>query len=235
MVTPRPFIFKKTQVSLTDEDMKEGLLQLLSSHRRFNDTYLTEILENYLNSREQLIKTHKGKYVFVTKDSIIPTDKEHIDLKIDTPTDAKSGVFFKVGDELKISGEALYASQLISDRPTLPLTYGERNNPNLWFRDPNVVVDTGLDVTTFDMQVLNTIKQIHPSFANLKHKTIHVIGGTQQVYEGYIDIDFCGTQYTSILVNFSYIPCTALIGRNLINTGKLDYDAQEKWICFTRH
>lgn len=76
----------------------------------YND-YLTiddiNLLDKYLGERDNLLKTHNGKYVFVSKDSIIKLNtigKKNIFeleqiLKLETEYKPMFGIFFEVGYE----------------------------------------------------------------------------------------------------------------------------------------
>ena len=77
-------------------------------------------------------KTHKGKYVLATPNEIYRLDKVDVDISHDHPAGAPAGIYLKVGLEFEFAGEAFFGANLTSIEPVLPLSFGERGNPNLW-------------------------------------------------------------------------------------------------------
>jgi len=191
----------------------------------------------YLQERAELMKTHLGKYVFVSPEKIIPTEFTKIEFGFHKenqhPIELKDtwGVWFKVGDEYGAQSNA-FLNGPAGENACLPISFGERGNHNIWFIEDNILVDTGCSTTTFHLYLLDKIREIYPSFPTSKYK-MQVIGGIIEVDNAKIDIDFCGKQY-SLDVNFANIPYAALIGMDLIRDGSLFYEAN-RWISFTRH
>lgn len=231
MAKPYPLKIKKQPIDFTKE-ISKWINEYKDSKDDF-DIERVKINELYLENRNELLETTRGKFVFVTPNEIVITNQTSIDYSKDNPKKNTWGIWFKVGEELGIPSKSYFSTSTdsLSKNICLPVTFGQRNNDLLWFTD-NCMVDTGCDTTTFNESVLQTIKNIYPDFKTTR-LTTNVVGGTTTVDQGVIDIDFCNKQYT-IFVNFAKISILALIGMDLMNDGNLFYDVKG-WISFTRH
>lgn len=165
MAKPFPFRPRKnTQdfVKLTEE----WIYKYQNSDDDFDQERI-KIRQLYLKNRESLLKSHQGYYVFVSQDQIVPTDLTeviHTGFKGKNPLKDTWGIWFKVGDELKIRSDALFSRSNLGKKTFLPINFGERGNNNLWFTENNVLVDTGCDITTFNVAILKDIRKIYQIF-----------------------------------------------------------------------
>lgn len=231
MATPPPFPFRKRE---QNNDFNKVTLEWIRQYQDSTDNFDIErvkIKQLYLRNRNSLLEQYYGKYVFVTTEKIVPTDFTELDRKEKNPVKDTWGIWFKVGEEVDLITNAFYSGSLssIKNCAYLPLDFGKRDDNKLWFREKNIIVDTGCNITTFDTSVLYKIKNLYPNF-HTTSTLINVIGGSLNTENGFIDIDFCGKQFT-INVNFARLPCVALIGMDLIKDGNLFYDP-DKWISF---
>lgn len=183
---------------------------------------------NYLSKRSDLMKTHKHKLVYVTPDTVeIMNDQNHRPDNI--------GIMYLVGEETTSSGSNSYFSSVLNiTMPVLPIGFGIKNSTNLWTNETGIV-DTGCDITTFDINIYNQIINVDSRYENSTVKTsTYAVGGLTPVYQNRLDLDFCGQKYQNQVVYFTNINNKILIGRDLINNGIFNYESK-RWISYSKH
>ena len=117
---------------------------------------------------------------------------------------------------------------------TMPVSFGDHSNNDMWITNQEAIVDTGCTRTTLDLSVLNWIMNKYPEYKT-GIETLNVVGGQAGAVSGDIDIDVCSVPHMCIKVNYAELRgCVALIGMDVLNSGKLDLECGIR-LSFTRH
>jgi len=206
---------------------------------QFNDQGNTKIANNitkYLQNRTEYVKDYKDKYALISDKGIDVTNITTLSNK-DTGFGENNGILVKIGRE--IEPKPLFAMytrnyNVPTQVYTLPISFGNRLESSMWTSNVEAVVDTGCSTTTFDKSVLNWI-QTQCSYTTTTVR-IGVVGGQTDVQAATIDLDLCGVPH-SIQVHYATLNLNgpvALIGTDLLNSGKLDVECGTR-LSFTRH
>lgn len=195
-------------------------------------------LRKYLQKRNEFIDKHDNKYAKISDQGIEVDDIASL-RDSDIGFNSKfNGLMLKIGHELEHPvAHAMFCKtyNMPTNVYTMPLSFGNRNDTDrLWMRNMEAVVDTGCSTTVFDESVIGWIRGSGYNYGTVP-VTLDVVGGIANVQGAAIDLDICGVPFTGIRVNFASLNGrVALIGTDLLNSGKLDLDSGVR-LSFTRH
>lgn len=219
------FHFKPPRSKKSQYDLLQDAIKTLE---KLEYEGLANKLKAYVDNRQGYINNHMGKYIQITDNKVTVIDKTSI-----SDLTKYDGIIMKIGSEVASSDVAClysvaYDYVVVTYRVPISFWYGDRST-----NTDNAIVDTGCTRTTFSTQVLDWIKHYNPTYA-VQLESVDVIGGKTTVLKGTISVKLCGRKYERLDVNYASIPCVALIGMDLINTGKLDIDSGKR-LTFTYH
>lgn len=220
------------------DDVYRALENIAKQLERQNSPNIATNVRQYMRDREKLINNHRGKYAQISEHGIEVIDITNLS-DSDVGFNSKfNGLMLKIGQELEHPvTPALYSRTY--NVPTqvykMPLSFGNRNDTGkLWVSNMDAVVDTGCSTTVFDESVIGWIRGSGYNYATVP-VTLNVVGGKADVQAARIDLDICSTPFTGINVNFANLNGrVALIGTDLLNSGKLDLDSGVR-LSFTKH
>ena len=214
----------QSNAEISEDDILKYLNQTIELLHEVGNKDFENNMREYVKKRGEYIKTHKGKIVQVTQDGIDFLDENDKPYK---------GLTMKVGSEISKSyNVALYTMNynVVQTQYFMQLRLGYRGQWTLSF---DALVDTGCTRTILDRNILMHILRSYPNY-NITRETISAVDSNPLVDAGTIDISFCGRLYQDTPVYYAKIPVNALIGTDLINSGKLDIDSGNH-ISFTMH
>jgi hypothetical protein len=224
-------------MDIEDEEIVNIINNMAINFEQHGNHDMAENIKTYINKRSWYIEKYKGKYIKITDKDIIVTDKTFLnDNDIGFNTDS-SGIWIKIGKEVEPKYErAMYSKNYnnITSLYTIPISFGNKLENNLWTTSQEAIVDTGCTTTVFDISVLNWIKSSKYNY-DTTFEYINVVDSRVGLNTGRIDIDICGIPYPNTRVHYANLNgSVALIGTDLLNNGKLDIECGNR-LSFTRH
>lgn len=225
--------------TVIEEKSQEALLKdAVKIFKKQKDYNIAQKLAEYIDNRNSYINDHAGKYIIILENgSLAIAEKADIKALLKDVPGENYGVIMKIGEEVKNSGAiGFYASSFPhTSQYEMPITFMVQNRQQTT-RNTNAIVDTGCTMTVINTEFLNIIKSTNSTYGtyNIELGTLNVIGGKIAVQKGRVTIEFCGRIYENMMVHFADMSCTALIGTDLLNNGKLDVDSGQR-LSFTHH
>ena len=230
--TAVPFEVKTVVKKKSQETLLKDAVKILEEHK---DHKIAQRLAKYIEDRNSYINNHMGKYVTILENgSLAVVEEADINASFRDVPGERHGIVMKIGEEVKDSrATGLYANSFPNtSKYTIPITFMAPGMPQTRRYTAETIVDTGCEITTFSTTVLDFI-ELHGVYSTA-FGTVHAVGGQISVRRGIATVEFCGRVYENMLVQFSDIPCVALIGMDLLNKGKLDVDCGQR-LSFTHH
>ncbi len=234
--TPPP---RKMDVVNNETTLKRAASQLIEHG---NEAMGKNILD-YVHNRNEYITKHRGKYVLISNSGISIISSE-----INTGfAEGQGGLLLKIGEEIKnttsfaggaescFAAVAMYLRYYLQPTRsyTMPMSFGDRSVA--WTQTFEAVVDTGCDTTTIDADALKWIRVTLGAQYITNFEQIDVVNGKTSVESGLIDFDIAGKPFRGHKVLFADLNgCGALIGTDVINSGKLDVECGRS-ISFTHY
>ncbi len=238
METQQPYEPPRSTTVITDYDIVRAMEKIAKQFEEQGNTSMAQGMKKYIKNRPDYVRDYNGKYVQIAGSNVTITNQTFLN-KDDLGFQGKlKGLLLKVGQEIEQQQvQAMYiktyATQTMSY--TMPISCGDRSSGGkVWIGDQDAIVDTGCTRTTIDLSVLHWIRQAKPFYSTTTER-ISVVGGKHDVEVSNIDIDLCNVPHTNVKVNFADLSGkVALIGTDLLNSGKLDLECGTK-ISFTKH
>ena len=224
---------------LSDKEIIHLLNGIAEQFSRRQNENMAQSIRNYLHHRQEYVDKHKGKYVQITANNVNITDKTDLEADDIGFKSKTGGLLVKIGHEIQKSNPPLHAMYAKNYNPpthlySLPVSFGNRNNSDMWTTNKEALVDTGCARTTLDISVLNWIENRYSTYHTVT-ETLDVVGGRIGAVSGTIDIDVCSVPYTCLKVNYAELHgFVALIGMDVLNSGKLDLECGTR-LSFTHH
>ena len=233
-----PYKLPSAVQTIGDDDVQRALSSVAHQLERQGSPRTADNLRQYLQNRKGFVANYEGKYAKISDEGIDVTDMVRLGDNDIGFTNNFNGIMLKIGHELeRPTASAMYSK--VYSMPTfvytMPISFGKRDESDkLWISNMEAIIDTGCTVTIFDESVIGWIRGSGYNYSTLP-VTVDVVGGKADVQTGRIDLDLCSTPFTGFNVNFANLNGrVALIGTDLLNSGKLDVDSGTK-LSFTKH
>lgn len=221
-------------ISDREEDYKDKrLISLLTNleryHRLKGEDDVAQLIEVYINGRDQLKVQHKDKYAKIK----LGEDIKILDFVpiLRTSSNKKDEITFHIGNEFDIKSSVFYISRISSKSKghyQIPMSVYNPDNKSELIDNENpftlsrTVVDTGCNITTFNIKILDQIKQLYPDYGstiNGPFSSSMANNTKADTWEGFLDLSFCNYKYENVRVHFMELSVDCLIGTDLVNTG----------------
>ena len=208
------------------------LTEVLHQLQSYGQKGIANNLSLYIENRETYLRDHMGETVKITDAGILILHEECDNVGF--------GTVMTVGAEVgDATTQAMYVGSQRADNQLYTAEIEFQLDGVCASKTSNAIFDSGCNITTFNRDVLSWLEhecKKKGAVYNLSETSVFRVGGSETVSVGKMSIKLGSKVYENMPVYFAPIfPYVALIGNDIISSGKLDIDGDLKMVTFTRH